>query len=1305
MYVPIYIGTKLWSVDPRDACRGARNCQSIINIMTEVLKLGKKVFTFGVVTTTIMWSVGFAALVPTVAQAADACPALDAGMLVKVQGNPVIYVLDKDKKVQSAIDNKVAVVAGKKVYQSALLSWQDTTKYSYKTVSYDCIAQLQSSKSQLGVRPGSYVVRHPITKYLYVTLPGKVGLKVSDAVAKKLYGSNYVPMDVTNLEFGSMYETSNGPELTEAVPHDGMFVSKDSKTYYVAGGKLIEVTASGLSANKVNTTFVRSYDAAMLSTLTVDTAKIDSYDARLSDRSQSGVIPSATPVVTPVGGALTVSLAADTPAAANLADGTSYNPMLKLNLTSGSATTQVTGITLTKVGLIANTNISGVSVWDKDGKRHGDIMSTLTSDGKVTVSFANNPILVAAGGTETLTVKVNLGSNAASSLVGFKVNAATDVVSNGTVGGTFPITGNQMSIIDGASAVASFTVASSSVGGITDGSESTASAANVEIGAVQKEVAKFRFTETSGLEDMYVDAITFYMQGSAQDSFLKNFTVYSQDGAVLGTAASAKDRYVTVKLTVPYLIAKSTNKDLSLKVDVVDGSGYNFRVHIQNDYDVMVRGATTGYYINPTYTSTFDTKETNGWFEMKSGSLIVNKNAASVSGNVSAGTQGYVLASIDVKAVGESMELRKMGLSIATSSAATTHKLTGNVSVVDAKTGSVYLTVAASDANLYAAAGYQYSLSNYISLASNETKTLNIVGNVDANAASTESYQAGLGNFYVKRLSTLDFTDNNPSSSNLSAQGNALTVNTTSLTCNKDTSMGDVTRSTGATVEFGRYICTAGTSEDVRLTGVNVYFGNSGNAANTLQNVSLWDGSTQLGSTLGTVASSSNNINFDITIAKNQTKTLSLHAYLVTGQTGTVSSSLFSYNYTGKSSGTSNTGATVVGQNVSVGSGALTIAAVSDASTVASIYGPGQTGVQLGKWKLSASNDDLTLKKITLAARYANGSNATTLGTFGTLSLYDGSNKLADGNYVAGNVVFTGLNLPIVMDGYKVLTLKGNINASGVMTNATTTVFVLKSDGNTDMEVYAGAGGLLTAAQINGGSTTASSSIVTSSYAIFHDAYPVVAPVSIGTTLSVASNAKLFEFTVTNPGTRDLNIASTTITINASGMTGDGTATGSISNFKLYEANSTGDLGTYIANVPAAGIDTFLAGGKSLVLVPSIANNTTTAAITSLNVSFNNSVDTPGLLDLDSLLVAPGSSRTFILTADTTNVSLGKTTGTITVSAKITGTTGFDSTNFVWNTGNLRYYYYQAGSGATRQGPYYASDSYDVTGGSLQLSL
>src|SRR3989338_7780661 len=593
--------------------------------MSDVLKFGKKVFTASVVGTTMLWSVGVSALLPAVAIAA-VCPTLAAGDMVKVSGFPAIYSVNKDTKVMYFPSG------------DEFKSWNVNESYGgYVTVTQACFDSLPVPSAYPGAvnyRAGSWVVKRPSSDQLYVVLPGNSLAKVSMADAKLLYGNSFKTKVVADA-FWPHY-TMRGADVAGTV-HEGMLVSNAGKTWYVdAGNSLREVTAAGMTANRFKSAFVHAVAASALAG-TATGVVVDAAVSSLATRTQDGAL--ATPVPGPapvVGGNLTVSLAADNPAAANLADGSAYNNVLKLNLGASSAT-QVTGVTLTKTGLIANTNISGVSVWDAAGNRHCDVMTSLTSDNKVTVSFGCNPVLVAAGGSESLLVKLNLSPSANSGLVGMKVAGATDVVSNGTVGGSFPVEGNQMSIIDGNASLASTTISGQSVGGSANQPASTASG-NANIGDVQKEVAKFRFTEQSGNEDVVVSRLTYYLAGTIQDSDLTNFSVYAPDGAKLGTTAAMSNRYVTVNLTTPYTVPKSTNRDLSLKVDVVNGSTRNFNVHLQNDYDMLIKGVTTGFYILPSGFT--DTTSTSGWFNMGSGNLTVNKNTASPAGNIAAGAQG-----------------------------------------------------------------------------------------------------------------------------------------------------------------------------------------------------------------------------------------------------------------------------------------------------------------------------------------------------------------------------------------------------------------------------------------------------------------------------------------------------------------------------------------------------------------------------------------------------------------------------------------------------------------------------------------
>jgi len=128
--------------------------------------------------------------------------------------------------------------------------------------------------------------------------------------------------------------------------HEGMLVSQNGSTYYVAAGNVLRlVTATGMTANRFKAAFVHAVPASYLAGFTMGTT-IDALDTTITNRVQDGAVNPVTPVT---GGSLNVSLAADNPAATNIADGSAYNSVLKLNLTAGSAT-KVNGVTLTRTG-------------------------------------------------------------------------------------------------------------------------------------------------------------------------------------------------------------------------------------------------------------------------------------------------------------------------------------------------------------------------------------------------------------------------------------------------------------------------------------------------------------------------------------------------------------------------------------------------------------------------------------------------------------------------------------------------------------------------------------------------------------------------------------------------------------------------------------------------------------------------------------------------------------------------------------------------------------------------------------------
>jgi len=160
--------------------------------------------------------------------------------------------------------------------------------------------------------------------------------------------------------------------------------------------------------------------------------------------STGGTTGGTTGGVVPSGAALAVAIASDSPSARTIGSGTAFNPALKVMLTAGTQTVNVTSIKLQKGGFLANTNLNGVDVVDSKGVRHGNVITSVGADNTVLITMATDPIVVSAGQTEKVLVRFNLLSGSYTGTVSFGINSASDIESNaGSVTGTFPINGRR----------------------------------------------------------------------------------------------------------------------------------------------------------------------------------------------------------------------------------------------------------------------------------------------------------------------------------------------------------------------------------------------------------------------------------------------------------------------------------------------------------------------------------------------------------------------------------------------------------------------------------------------------------------------------------------------------------------------------------------------------------------------------------------------------------------------------------------------------------------------------------------------
>ncbi len=396
------------------------------------------------------------------------------------------------------------------------------------------------------------------------------------------------------------------------------------------------------------------------------------------------------------------------------------------------------------------------------------------------------------------------------------------------------------------------------------------------------------------------------------------------------------------------------------------------------------------------------------------------------------------------------------------------------------------------------------------------------------------------------------------------------------------------------------------------------------------------------------------------------------------------------------------------------GTSSVIIESAYDATTVDSILTPSSVPIQVGKWKLTAKNGPVKLNKFTFQLVDENKKLVTDSKDFGAFSLYDAANMtspLAMSTYQSGIgkgiVQFTIPNTVILQkDTPTYLVMKAPVNGSGIMKPNAIRSWVMRVTAPASVTFTdANSGQLLTNNQMFFSSNTTSfapGSVQTHNYNLLHNAAPIITAINSTKNLPISTNAQLFKFTVSNPGDRDLRVSDMSIMAFASGLSNSLLSNPSstepyvyakVKDWRLWEANSAGGLGMNLAATSTCefavvkGVPGCVSGLGYSIYANFNKNN-------QINKSFEN------------LFIAPGASRTFIMTADTTGILTNKTAGMVWYVSNMQGYTGFDryDNTKTWNTGSLTYYYTPVGS-TKELGPFTYSDSYIVQGEVLSKTL
>jgi len=776
--------------------------------MSDVLRFGKKLFTWSVVAMTIAWSVGLNLVIPAgSAQAALAAPSdIEEGDLIKLEDQTAVYWVNSDME-------RMYFAFGW-LYKTWLPTY-DGIKVLPKGSDLDAIAQPGGA---VAPRQGSCeAMKSPASPAVYVVSYGGVRHKLaSEAAAVALCGADWAKK-VHDLPDFVISLFPIGGELDGTTPFPGQLirseangpvyvVGSDSKAYAVDGSLPAFLAADVRVVSQAQWNILGMGQGTRTVASLTDLGQLDSVD--------DGEDPDEDNTAT---GDIRVSLAGNTPAGDIVPGGAQNVEYLYFVLEANNGDANVESVTLSLGGVGDDVDFDKVYLYH-DGARL-DNGRSLTSDGEVTF---NLDVDIQDGESEVFIVKADM-ELIATAIEGdqnrFEIRSADDIEASGDVEGSFPIRGNLMVV--GAQDIGTVTITA----GGTD--------ADVNIG--EDEVLVAEFDADADGDDVHVTSVTLEQKGSTDMDSLSNFWL-KRSGTVVAEGVVNGDR-VTFEFEEADQIEDGDSTTYRVYADVgVSDVDDTIQFVLDEDSDFSAYSEDNeGYEVGVTNTDL----DTTGAMELtiEGGDINVdfdgdNIDARADQTNVSFGTFSILPTS-------EDLDIDTMSFVL--------HKTAGAKVIEDLKlrdvNGRGTYTLEATSTVSDESALWTMDVEN-LSLTQGVAYEFEVIGDMPATATSGNTFYFtwaassvdGEGSASGNAIATDDFSSASLTGSTVTVANSTLTVRSSALS---DTTVVNGTKD----VLLMRGTLEAGSSSDVTITSMSFSTTTEGNGAdwaNRLDSVKLY---------------------------------------------------------------------------------------------------------------------------------------------------------------------------------------------------------------------------------------------------------------------------------------------------------------------------------------------------------------------------------------------------------------------------------------------------------------------------------
>jgi len=733
--------------------------------------------------------------------------------------------------------------------------------------------------------------------------------------------------------------------------------------------------------------------------------------------------PTPTPTPVPTGSGLSVMLASNNPAAGTIVDGQALASLTALTFMNGDNTeVKVTGLKLKRIGVSADASLTNVYLFNG---------ATRLTDGaavsETMVNFNNTSGLFMVPSMGSLTIWVLADVNGTSGeTVGMQVISSADVSTNASsVKGTFPITGNLM------------TLATGTLAGVEWNATTTPSAADVD---PQDGYTVFQNSVIVTTRAVDMTRISFRKTGSVSNTDLQNFKLYV-DGVQVGStmqlvADSLDQSYVTFDLSGAPKRLEAGTRVVKVLADIIGGSSLTFTMHLWNVADVTVVDTQYGANVLSDLVSDASfTKRSSGEQTINSGTLTITKMSDSPSGDIVDAASNALLAKFELKAAGEKVKIETLYISARVNTAGVSGLRNGAIYANGVQIGS---TTTLYDPNDSTNAYTTFNLGSSLIVEPGSPVVLTVradvydtgTGDTTNSIVSGSTIQVGIEGASSNNNATglVSSTTLDVPASDIT--GNSLTVAQGTLALSLDPAYSAHSVVAPLTAyKVADYNLFASTSEAVNISTITVVVDEVSSYATNLY-VKYGTVMTSVKPTVAATNTWSINYTLDAGV------TIPVEVYmdvsnLMTSGTGTVTTD---FDSTTVSSAVAADSAAVVGQALTYTSGSL---AKSFASTPQNQTVSGSQEVELGRWRLTSSYQTYTITELKLDPDVSSSSSTNAEDAIVSVTLWDSATGLQVGTAQSfnnintdgstGGYFFTGLNFMVPASTTKTLTAKATL--------------------------------------------------------------------------------------------------------------------------------------------------------------------------------------------------------------------------------------------------------------------------------------